>query len=107
MPEHSVYIAAYGGNAQDIAEAIYTKNQAGCGMTGNTSAVVTDTSRGTNINPKYTMTWNMPDQTRTYFKVELENTSSLRSDIVTQAQDEIISAFNGNSDLVPKTRIAS
>lgn len=107
VPAHSVYIAAYGGDAQDIAQAIYIKNQAGCGMVGNTSAVVTDTSRGTNINPKYTITWNTPTQTRTYFRVELENASSLPSDIVTQAQNAIISAFNGNSDLVPKARISS
>ncbi|WP_336792228.1 hypothetical protein [Pantoea anthophila] len=52
IPAHSVYIAVYGGVAQDIAQAIYLKNQAGCGMVGKTSAVVTDTSRGTNVNPK-------------------------------------------------------
>lgn len=107
VPAHSVYIAVYGGSAQDIAQAIYLKNQAGCGMVGNTSAVVTDTSRGTNINPQYTITWNTPAQTRTYFKVEIESSSSLPSDIVTQAQSAIISGFNGNSDLVPKARIAS
>lgn len=107
VPAHSVYIAVYGGEAADIAQAIYVKNQAACGMVGNTSAVVTDTSRGTNISPQYTMTWNTPTQTRTYFKVQLENTSSLPSDIVSQAQEAIISAFNGNSELVPKARIAS
>lgn len=107
VPEHSVYIAVYGGEASDIAQAIYVKNQASCGMVGNTSAVVTDTSRGTNISPQYTITWNTPTQTRTYFKVQLENVSTLPSDIVTQAQDAIIDAFNGNSDLVAKARIAS
>lgn len=107
VPAHSVYIAVYGGNAQDIAQAIYLKNQAGCGMVGNTSAVVTDTSRGTNINPKYTMTWNTPTQTRTRFMIQLENSQSLPSDIVDQVKSAIISAFNGNSDLVPKARIAS
>ncbi|MGC0863480.1 baseplate J/gp47 family protein [Pantoea agglomerans] len=107
VPAHSVYIAVYGGSAQDIAQAIYLKNQAGCGMVGNTSAVVTDTSRGTNINPKYTMTWNTPAQTRTRFMIQLENSQSLPSDIVDQVRAAIISAFNGNSDLVPKARIAS
>lgn len=107
VPAHSVYIAVYGGSAQDIAQAIYLKNQAGCGMVGNTSAVVTDTSRGTNINPKYTMRWNTPAQTRTRFMVQLENSQSLPSDIVDQVRAAIISAFNGNSDLVPKARIAS
>lgn len=107
VPAHSVYIAAYGGSAQDIAQAIYLKNQAGCGMVGNTSAVVTDTSRGTNINPKYTMRWNTPAQTRTRFMVQLESSQSLPSDIVDQVRSAIISAFNGNSDLVPKARIAS
>ncbi|MDI9276157.1 baseplate J/gp47 family protein [Pantoea sp. EABMAA-21] len=107
VPAHSVYIAVYGGEPADIAQAIYVKNQAACGMVGNTSAVVTDTSRGTNISPQYTITWNTPTQTRTYFKVQLENVSTLPSDIIAQAQDAIISAFNGNSDLVSKARIAS
>lgn len=107
VPAHSVYIAVYGGEAEDIAQAIYVKNQADCGMVGNTSAVVTDTSRGTNINPQYTITWNTPAQKRTYFNIQLENTSSLPSDIIDQAREAIISAFNGNSDLVPKARIAS
>lgn len=107
VPAHSVYIAVYGGEAEDIAQVIYVKNQAGCGMVGNTSAVVTDTSRGTNISPQYTITWNTPSQARTYFNIQLENTSSLPSDIIDQARTAIISAFNGNSDLVPKARIAS
>lgn len=107
VPAHSVYIAVYGGEPADIAQAIYVKNQAACGMVGNTSAVVTDTSRGTNISPQYTITWNTPTQTRTYFKVQLENVSTLPSDIISQAQSAIISAFNGNSELVAKARIAS
>jgi len=107
VPAHSVYIAVYGGEANDIAQAIYVKNQAGCGMVGNTSAVVTDTSRGTNISPKYTIIWNTPVQKRTYFNIQLESTSSLPSDIIEEARAAIISAFNGNSDLVPKARIAS
>lgn len=107
VPAHSVYIAVYGGDAQDIAQAIYLKNQGGCGMVGNTSAVVTDTSRGTNVNPKYTITWNTPTQTRTRFMVQLENSQSLPSDIVDQVKSAIINAFNGNSNLVPKARIAS
>lgn len=107
VPAHSVYIAVYGGAAADIAQAIYVKNQAGCGMVGNTSAIVTDNSRGTNIAPKYTITWNTPTPTRTYFSVQLQNSSSLPSDIITQVRTQIINAFNGNSDLVPKARIAT
>lgn len=107
VPAHSVYIAAYGGEANDIAQAIYVKNHTAAGMVGNTSAVVKDTSRGTNISPEYTMTWNTPTPTRTRFNVQLQSSSSLPSDIITQVQNAIIAAFNGNSDLVPKARIAT
>jgi len=107
VPAHSVYVAAYGGNAADIAQAIYIKNQAGCGMVGNTSYVVTDTTQGTNNPPQYTIAWNTPSPSRTYFKVEIANNASLPSNIGDLVKEQVIKAFNGESDLVPKARIGS
>ena len=107
VPAHSVYVAAYGGNATDIANAIYIKNQAGCGMVGNTSYVVTDTTQGTNNPPQYTITWNTPSPARTYYKVEIANNASLPSNIGDLVKEQVIKAFNGESDLVPKARIGS
>jgi len=107
VPAHSVYVAVYGGNAADIANAIYIKNQAGCGMVGNTSYVVTDTTQGTNNPPQYTITWNTPSPSRTYFKVEIANNASLPSNIEGLVKEQVINAFNGGSDLVPKARIGS
>ena len=107
VPAHSVYVAAYGGNAADIAQAIYLKNQAGCAMVGNTSYVVTDTTQGTNNPPQYTITWNTPAPARTYFKVQISSSPLLPSDISDQVKEQVIDAFNGGSDLVPKARIGS
>lgn len=107
VPAHSVYVAAYGGNAADIAQAIYIKNQAGCGMVGNTSFVVTDTTQGTNNPPQYTITWNTPSPARTYYKVEIANNASLPSNIGDLVKEQVINAFNGGSDLVPKARIGA
>jgi len=107
VPAHSVYVAVYGGNAADIANAIYIKNQAGCGMVGNTSYVVTDTTQGTNNPPQYTITWNTPSPSRTYFKVEISDNASLPSNIGDLVKEQVINAFNGESDLVPKARIGS
>jgi len=107
VPAHSVYVAAYGGNAADIANAIYIKNHVSCGMVGNTSVVVTDTTQGTNNPPQYTITWNTPTPSRTYFKVEIANNASLPSNIGDLVKEQVIKAFNGESDLVPKARIGS
>lgn len=107
VPAHSVYVAAYGGNAEDIARAIYIKNHVSCGMVGNTSFIVTDTTQGTNNPPQYTITWNTPAPARTYYKVEIANNASLPSNIVDLVKGEVVKAFNGGSDLVPKARIGS
>lgn len=107
VPAHSVYVAAYGGAEAAVAQAIYIKNQAGCGMVGNTTYVVTDTSSGSQNPPQYEITWNIPAATRTYFQVQIESGSSVPGNIVALVQAAIVSAFGGNSDLVSKARIAS
>ncbi len=40
---HSLYVAAYGGVAQDVATAIWTKKSPGCDYNGNTTETVVDT----------------------------------------------------------------
>jgi hypothetical protein len=106
VPAHCVYIAVYGGEAQDIAQAIFIKNQAGCDMVGNTDYEITDTESDSQNPPKYTMTWNTPTSTRTYFKVQVANNSLVPSDVVSLVQSAIVSAFNGNGDLA-KARIGA
>ena len=41
---HSVYVGVLGGNAQQIADAIWTKKDLGCDMNGNTTETVYDTN---------------------------------------------------------------
>lgn len=107
VPRHSMYAAVYGGKAEDIATVIHNKNQAGCGMAGNTSFTVLDTTQGTNNPPEYTVTWNIPELARTRFSVQLQKNDSMPSDIVEQVQNQIISAFAGNNELVPRARIGA
>jgi len=107
VPAHSVYVAVYGGAEADIAQAIYTKNQVAAGMVGNTTYTVTDTSSGSQNPPEYDITWNVPAAARTYFQVQIENLSTVPSNIVDLARAAIVSAFGGNNDRVQKARIAS
>jgi len=107
VPAHSVYVAVYGGADADIAQAIYTKNQVAAGMVGNTTYTVTDTSSGSQNPPEYDITWNTPAAARTYFQVQIENLSTVPSNIVDLARAAIVSAFSGNNDRVQKARIAS
>ncbi|WP_147196063.1 baseplate J/gp47 family protein [Pantoea sp. CCBC3-3-1] len=107
VPAHSVYVAVYGGKAADIAQAIYTKNQVGAGMAGNTSYTVKDTSSGSLTPPQYEITWNTPTAARTYFQVQIQKIDAVPSNIVDLVRDAVASAFTGNSDSVSKARIAS
>lgn len=102
---HSVYVAVVGGAAQDIANAIWTKKDLGCGMNGNTSAVITDDNY-LPPKPTYTILWETPPQLPIKFAVQLANSAALPSDIVTLVQAAIIASFNG-ADGSNRVRIGS
>jgi len=94
IPKNCLYVAAVGGTASDIADAIYTKKAPGCNTTGNTSTIIYDTSYDYPY-PQYTINYNIPTATPVHFAVTLQANASLPSDIITQVQSAIVSAFNG------------
>lgn len=95
MAAHSLYVAAVGGASADIAQAIWSKKDVGCGYNGNTSVVVTDTSGYQPPYPAYTVTYETPPALPIKFAVQIAASASLPSDIVALTQAAVIAAFTG------------
>jgi uncharacterized phage protein gp47/JayE len=102
---HSVYVAVVGGAAQDIANAIWTKKDLGCGMNGNTTGTVIDQNY-LPPQPTYTITWETPPALPIKFAVQISNSSTLPSNIVALVQAAIIASFNG-ADGSNRVRVGS
>ncbi|WP_227242385.1 baseplate J/gp47 family protein [Paraburkholderia caribensis] len=92
---NSLYVCVAGGAAQDIANAIWTKKSPGCNYTGGTPVTVYDTDGYTAPYPQYTVKFDVAAGLPILFAVQIANVSGLPSDIVTQVQNAIISAFTG------------
>lgn len=103
---NSIYVAVAGGTSAAIAQAIWSKKSLGCQYSGGTSFVYTDTSAGVTPYPTYTVKWQTPTSTRTYFAVQLANNSNLPSNITQLVQNAIVTAFNGQ-DGGQRARIGS
>ncbi len=70
VPGHSIAVCVAGGEGADIAQAIYEKKDAGCGMTGTTEVTYTLPS-GT----EYTYPITIPTNTNIFVQVTLFTTS--------------------------------
>jgi len=103
---HSIYVAAYGGNASDIATAIFNKKNPGCGYNGNTTVSVTDPNPAYSHPPTYSVRFQIPTPTPILFAVSMQSNANLPTNATAQVQTAIIAAFNG-SDGGSRARIAS
>jgi hypothetical protein len=92
---HSLYVAVVGGDAQEIAEAIWRKKDVGCDYNGNTEVIVKDTSGYQAPQPQYTVKFERPASLPIFFRVELQESTSLPADIEQLVRAAIIGAFNG------------
>jgi uncharacterized phage protein gp47/JayE len=88
---HSVAICIYGGEDDDIAEAIYNKLDAGCGTNGETT--VTFTSEDTAVN-RYQII--RPDPTNLYISVTIHATPDTPESIISDIQNAVYNDFYGN-----------
>jgi hypothetical protein len=110
LVKNSLYVAAYGGAAQDICKAIWTKKSPGCNYNGNTSAIVID--MGTTANPysppypQYTVTYETPTPTSVAFLVAMQSNASVPSNAVQLVQNAVLQSFTG-ADNGPRARIGS
>lgn len=102
---HSLYVAASGGDEDDIASAIWTKKAPGCNYNGNTPIVVQDTSVGYSPPyPEYTVTFERPAELAVLFAVNILDSAQVPSNATELIQNAIISAFAGG-DGGPRARI--
>jgi uncharacterized phage protein gp47/JayE len=92
---HSVYVAATGGLAADVANAIWTKKDLGANMNGNTTVVVTDDSGYSFPQPAYNITFERPPAVAYNFIVNIKNSSALPGTIVADVTAAIAAQFNG------------
>lgn len=106
LSPHSIYIAAVGGAAADIAQAIWEKKNDGSDMNGNTTVTVTDQTNYAYPYPSYPIKFNIPTSTPILFAVEIVDDPSLPSDIIDLIKAAIVAAFSG-ADGGPRARIGS
>lgn len=105
---NSIYVCAYGGVAQSIGNAIWTKKSPGCNYNGNTSVTVLDTQNGfyTPPYPSYTVTFETPTATAIKFAVTMANNPNVPANAIVLIQDAIIASFYGQ-DGGQRARIGS
>lgn len=96
IPAHSVYIGVVGGLDDDIAAAIQSRKDAGCGMTGNTTVNVPDTDYSY-PQPVYVYQFNRPDSLPVKFLITLANTPGLPSNIEDLAKQSVIATLTGTN----------
>jgi hypothetical protein len=95
LKPNSLYVGAYGGAAQDVANAIWTRKSPGCNYNGNTTVTVYDTSVGSQPYPSYAVTYQTLTAVPILFAVQIVNNPNLPSNYVALIQNAIIAAFTG------------
>lgn len=92
----SLYVAAVGGAAQAVANAIWSKKAPGCGYNGNTTETVLDTSPGYSAPfPSYSVSFEIPSSLAILFAVNIANNALVPSNAVALIQNAIIQSFSG------------
>lgn len=104
---NSLYVAAYGGDPNAVATAIWQKKAPGCGYTGSTTVTVTDSNSGYVVPyPTYSVSFQIPAATPILFLVKIANSALVPSNALALIQAAIINAFSG-ADGGPRARIGS
>lgn len=104
---NSLYVAAAGGEPEDVATAIWSKKSPGCGYNGNTSVVVLDKSPGyVPPYPAYSVSYQIPNPLRIIFAVNINQSSLVPANATTLVQNAIIGAFAG-LDGGPRAKIGA
>jgi baseplate J-like protein len=107
LAANSVYVAATGGLAADVAQAIWTKKAPGCAYNGNTTVTVQDSNSGYSPPlPTYSVTFEIPPSLRVLFAVNMVSSVNVPANAAALIQGAILSAFAGG-DGGPRARIAS
>lgn len=95
LAPNSLYVGVYGGAAQDIGNAIWTKKSPGCNYNGNTTVTVYDTDGYQQPYPQYAVKYQTLTPTPILFSVQVANNPNLPANYVQLIQNAIIAAFTG------------
>ena len=115
IPAHSIAISVAGGLNADIANAIWSKIDNGCGFStsGVTTVAVQDTVNYSAPYPTYNMSFVRPATTQVYMTVNVANISGLPANFVPLVQAAVASAFasgfvsTDGTISVPKAKIGA
>lgn len=91
LSPHSIYVAAIGGDDDDIAQAIYNSVSAGCDYNGNTTVNVTDPNTG----GIEAVTFMRPTQLPLYVKVTIQDDGNLPDGYEAIVQQAVYNNFYG------------
>jgi hypothetical protein len=95
----SLYVAALGGESQDVAEAIWRHKAPGCGYNGNTAIVVVDPNPAyLPPIPEYVVTFERPHILDIAVLVTLKSNPGIPADVRAQIQIAILAAFAGTDN---------
>jgi hypothetical protein len=100
LAPHSIYVAAVGGDDDEIAAAIWSKKDNGCDYNGNTSVTFTDTSGYSYPYPTYVLKFERPAALPIKFAISVVNDPLLPLNVVDLIKDAVIARFNGTDGTV-------
>ena len=101
IPAHSVYVCVDGGNATDVAYALYTVKSAGCGWTGNTTVNVTDPTYKT-TNP---VQFEIPSNVNIVVSVNATSILNSNADLEADIQNVVYNYLNNQYESLGYSKI--
>jgi len=99
---HSVAVCVYGGEDADIAEAIYSKKDAGCGTSGNHTVTWYPPA---DVTPAYSYQIVRPETVPFYVRVAVPNASALSQATKNAIASAVVEDFLGRWDRYGNTRV--
>lgn len=101
IPPHSIYVCVDGGNANDVAYALYTVKSAGAGWVGNTSVNVVDTTYKTS-NP---VQFNIPTSVNMAITINATSILNSNANLETEIQTVVSNYFNNQYESLGYNKI--
>ncbi len=93
----TLYVCVQGGADADVALAIWSKKNPGCGYTGSTTVTVTDTNSGYLTPPTYSVSFQRAAALTINFAISLATGSDVPSDAAAQVQAAISTQFQADA----------
>jgi hypothetical protein len=107
LKAHSLYVCVAGGDANAVAQAIFTRKAPGCAMSGNSTVIVYDSNVGYSPPyPSYAITYQIANPQTFIMNVTIVNSTHVPSTAPTLIKNAILAAWAGD-DGGSRARIGS